>query len=505
MKPLARVLIANRGEIACRVIAACRELGLRSVAVYSDADAEALHVRLADEAVAIGPSEPARSYLAIDRLLGAAEKTGCDALHPGYGFRAESADLAAACAERGVVFVGPTAAAIRTMGDKRAARALAREAEVPVVPGYEGGIEGAGRAAAAIGWPVLVKAALGGGGKGMRRVDDAHGLDEALAAAARIARSSFGDASVYLERYLEDARHIEVQVLGDGRGGAVHVHERECSLQRRHQKVIEEAPAPALDPALRDRMCAAAARLAARVSYRSAGTCEFLLAPDRQFYFLEMNTRIQVEHPVTELTAGIDLVKAQFRIAAGEPLPAQESIAPRGHAIEARLTAEDPVRGFLPQAGPILRFDVPNLPGIRLDSGFARGDTVPADYDSLLAKVIAWGADRAEALGRLRIALDGTIVHGPGTNLELLRFLVRHPRVIAGELTTQLLEAELLPSFLARAAGPVPPVLLAAAAIAETLGGAGAAAAAEGATGGGSDADRVDPFHRLGRFRIGGA
>ncbi len=499
-----KVLVANRGEIAGRVIAACRELGLATVAVYSEADRDGPWVGLADEAVAIGPPEPAESYLDIERLLGAAEKTGADALHPGYGFRAESADLAIECAHRGVLFIGPSPEALRRLGDKRAARELARRAGVPVVPGFEGSPADAARAAREIGYPLLVKAALGGGGKGMRRVDTEAELAPALEAAARVAASAFGDDSVYVERYLDNVRHVEVQVLGDGRGGAIHLGERECSLQRRHQKVMEESPSPALDAATRDRLCQAACALARAAGYLSAGTCEFLLEDSGRFHFLEVNARIQVEHPVTEAVTGFDLVKAQLALAQGASLPAQEAIAFRGHAVEARLTAEDPEQGFLPQAGRLLRFDLPRQPFLRIDTGFAATGVVPSHYDSLLAKVIAWGRDREEAWTRLRGALDEVRVHGVRTNLGLLRFLARTPEVSQGRLSTALLERELLPRFLAASQGAVPPRMLAAAALAEIAGFEPAHAAAAPGAGNGGEGDRQDPFLALGRFRLGG-
>lgn len=502
-RPLRKVLVANRGEIACRVIAACRELGLHSVAVHSEADRDALHVRLADEAVAIGPAPPAESYLDIERLLGAARASGADALHPGYGFRSESPALAEACAEAGLVFIGPGAEAIRRMGDKRAARALAREAGVAVVPGFEGEPHEALAAAAGVGFPLLVKAAMGGGGKGMQRVDRGEDLGAALEAAARVAGSAFGDRSVYLERLLEGARHVEVQVLGDGRGNALHVYERECSLQRRHQKVIEESPAPGLTPELRAALGEAAVALARRAQYLSAGTCEFLLAPDGRFFFLEMNTRIQVEHPVTEMVTGVDLVKAQLAIAAGGALPDPATIQPRGHAVEARVTAEDPLDGFLPQAGRLLRFELRSAPFVRVDTGFEAGQTVPSDYDSLLAKVIAWGRDRDEAFDRLAAALDAAVIHGVRTNLPLLRHLVRHEAVRAGRLSTTLLETEILPPFLVQATAPAPSLALAAAALAEILLPAGSDAG--GAAAPGTTGAFADPFDRLGPLRLGGA
>jgi len=497
---LRKVLIANRGEIACRVIAACRQLGLLSVAVYSEADGAAPHTRLADQSVPIGPPEAASSYLDIERLIAAARSVDADAIHPGYGFRAESAELAEACRENGITFIGPAADSLRQMGDKRSARQLARDASVATVPGWEGEITDAAGAADKVGFPLLVKAALGGGGKGMQLVDGPDGLAEALESAARIARSAFGDAAVYLERYVATARHVEVQILGDGAGNAIHLFERECSLQRRHQKVIEEAPSPAVDDDLRREICGAAVRLAEQARYGSAGTVEFLLEPNGQYYFLEMNTRIQVEHPVTEMVTGHDLVQAQLRLAMGEPLPRQEEIALSGWSVEARLVAEDPTRGFLPQAGEVVRFELPRYPFVRIDSGYETGSTVSVHYDSLMAKIVAWGRDRAEAWTRLRMTLDGAVVHGVATNLPLLRFLVRDRAVLAGELSTTLLESELLPAFDEQSAAPLPPLVVAAAALYDTL--APPAARTESAASDDGDT-AANPFRHLGRFRIG--
>ena len=514
MPTISSVLIANRGEIACRIAAACRVAGLRSIAVYSDADRDALHVRRADVAVRIGPAAPTESYLNIEALIAAARSTGADALHPGYGFLAERAALAAACGASGIAFIGPRAESIRVMGDKRAARAVALAAGVPVVPGAElssaRGVALAAEAVAAaavIGYPVLVKAAMGGGGKGMRVVERPEDLAAALESAARVAASAFGDASVFLEKYMPVARHVEVQVLGDGEGGAIHLHERECSLQRRHQKLLEETPSIALDAASRDRITAAAVAFARTARYRSAGTCEFLLAPDGAFYFLEMNTRIQVEHPVTEMVSGVDLVAAQFAIARGDGLPlTQDAVAPRGHAVEVRLYAEDPSQGFLPQVGVLQHVSFPALPFTRVDAGVESGGEVTVHYDPLIAKLIAWGATRAEAYSRLAALLDGTVIQGVRTNLPLLRALVRDDDVRAGRVSTTVLETTLLPRLLPLLAvdAPVDPLLVAVAAVADLLipgAGAGVNAVDSAAARAG---DWTSPFARLARWRHAG-
>jgi 3-methylcrotonyl-CoA carboxylase alpha subunit len=426
------LLIANRGEIACRVIATARRLGIRTVAVYSDADAQARHVRLADVAVRLGPAPAAQSYLNMDALLDAARATGAQAVHPGYGFLAENAAFARRCAEVGLIFVGPPPEAIEAMGAKDAAKRLVVQADVPVVPGFDApGADDAQliAAAAKVGYPLLVKAAAGGGGRGMRRVDAADGLADAIAGARREALAAFGDDALLLERYVTAARHVEVQVFADAHGRAVHLFERDCSVQRRHQKVVEEAPAPNLPEATRAAMGAAAVRAAQAVGYRGAGTVEFLLAPDGAFYFLEMNTRLQVEHPVTEAITGLDLVEWQLRVAAGEPLPlAQADIPRRGHAIEVRLCAEDPARGFLPGVGRLGTFALP-APGAgrRVDTGFEPGDTVSPHYDSLLAKLIAYGDDREQARARLLAMLAETASVGVATNAALLE------RILAAE------------------------------------------------------------------------
>ncbi|MFD5240039.1 acetyl-CoA carboxylase biotin carboxylase subunit [Streptomyces tendae] len=442
------VLVANRGEIAVRVIRTLRAMGVRSVAVFSDADADARHVREADEAVRIGPAPATESYLSVERLLEAAARTGAQAVHPGYGFLAENAGFARACEEAGLVFVGPSADAIALMGDKIRAKETVRAAGVPVVPGSSGsGLtdEQLAEAAREIGTPVLLKPSAGGGGKGMRLVRDEAVLADEIAAARREARASFGDDTLLVERWIDRPRHIEIQVLADGHGNVVHLGERECSLQRRHQKVIEEAPSVLLDEATRAAMGEAAVQAARSCGYRGAGTVEFIVpgGDPSQYYFMEMNTRLQVEHPVTELVTGLDLVERQLRVAAGEPLGfAQEDVRLTGHAIEARLCAEDPARGFLPSGGTVLRLREPEGDGVRTDSGLSEGTEVGSLYDPMLSKVIAYGPDRATALRRLRAALAGTVTLGVQTNAGFLRRLLAHPAVVAGELDTGLVERE---------------------------------------------------------------
>jgi acetyl-CoA/propionyl-CoA carboxylase biotin carboxyl carrier protein len=438
------VLVANRGEIALRVLRTLRALGIGSVAVYSDADAGAPHVAAADVAVRLGPAPAARSYLSVPAVLAAARATGAQAVHPGYGFLSENAAFATACADAGLVFVGPPPSAIAAMGDKIRARRAAAAAGVPVLPGADGrGLsdDELARAAADVGYPVLLKPSAGGGGKGMRAVHGPAQLADALAAARREALGAFGDATLLVERLVAAPRHVEVQVLADARGAVLHLHERECSLQRRHQKVVEEAPSPLLTPAQRARMGSAAVALARAVGYTGVGTVEFIVGADRPdaFFFLEMNTRLQVEHPVTELVTGLDLVELQLRVAAGEPLAlSQDEVVLRGHAVEARVYAEDPAAGFLPTGGRVLALREPSGPGVRVDSGLAAGVLVGADYDPLLAKVIAHGADRAQALARLDAALAGTAVLGLGTNVAFLRALLADADVRAGRLDTGL-------------------------------------------------------------------
>nr|PZN79733.1 MAG: 3-methylcrotonyl-CoA carboxylase [Pseudomonadota bacterium] len=447
-----KLLIANRGEIACRIVRTARRLGVRTVAVYSDADAGALHTRVADEAVRIGPASARESYLNIEALLRAARESGAEAIHPGYGFLAQSAELAEACARAGIVFVGPPPAAIRAMGVKDRAKSLMQSAGVPVVPGYLGADQSLERLAAAakrIGFPLLVKAIAGGGGKGMRIVRTAEHLEESIAAARGEAERAFGDGRVMLERYVENARHVEVQVIADRHGNCMHLLERDCSLQRRYQKIIEEAPAPRLPDDLRARLHAAAVAAARAVDYENAGTVEFVVGGG-EFYFLEMNTRLQVEHPVTEMILGIDLVEWQLRVAAGEPLPLrQDQIRASGHAIEARIYAEDPRNGFLPSGGRIERLVWPApAPHLRIDAGVEEGDRVVVDYDALLAKLIVHAADRDTALARLRESLQGVRVEGVTTNLAALLALAGDPQVQSGDVSTRLIDergAALLP------------------------------------------------------------
>ena len=439
-RPLQKILIANRGEIAVRVIRTCRELGIATVAVYSDADADALHVRMADEAVRIGPASSSESYLVAEAVLDAARRTGADAVHPGYGFLSENAAFAEACAAAGVTFIGPPPDAIRLMGDKTAARALMRQADVPMAPGTPDAIDDPAEAEAianGIGYPVLVKAAAGGGGKGMRVVERAQDFQASFERARSEAQSAFGDGRVYIEKYLVGPRHIEVQVLADAHGNVVHLFERECSIQRRHQKVIEEAPSSVLTPALRAEMGEAAVQAARACDYAGAGTVEFLLDGDRNFYFLEMNTRLQVEHPVTEWVTGIDLVAEQIRIAAGEPLGyTQDELAISGHAIECRVYAEDVAAGFLPAPGPLLRHRPPSGFGVRVDAGVEEGDTVPVHYDPMVSKLTAWGRTRDEAIDRMHRALTEYDVAGIPTTIPFGRFVMRHPAFRSGDFDT---------------------------------------------------------------------
>ncbi|MBW8703241.1 Acetyl-/propionyl-coenzyme A carboxylase alpha chain [Streptomyces sp. MBT84] len=442
------VLVANRGEIAVRVIRTLRSLGVRSVAVFSDADTDARHVREADTAVRIGPAPAAESYLSVERLLEAAARSGAQAVHPGYGFLAENAAFARACTDAGLVFIGPPAQAISLMGDKIRAKETVRAAGVPVVPGSSGsGLTDAELHAAAreIGMPVLLKPSAGGGGKGMRLVREPELLAEEIAAARREARASFGDDTLLVERWIDRPRHIEIQVLADGHGNVVHLGERECSLQRRHQKIIEEAPSVLLDETTRAAMGEAAVQAARSCGYEGAGTVEFIVpgSDPSSYYFMEMNTRLQVEHPVTELVTGLDLVEWQVRVAAGEPLSfGQRDVSLTGHAIEARVCAEDPARGFLPSGGTVLSLHEPQGDGVRTDSGLTEGTEVGSLYDPMLSKVIAYGPDRATALRRLRAALARTVTLGVQTNAGFLRRLLAHPAVVAGELDTGLVERE---------------------------------------------------------------
>ena len=451
-----KILIANRGEIAVRILRACREMNIVSVAVFSAADRTALHVRLADEGHAIGPSPSRESYLRIDKLMEVALHSGCDALHPGYGFLAENPDLARTCAANQIAFIGPSPEAMERLGSKTAARELAVRAGVPAVPGVQDAIEtlqDAERIARELGYPVLLKAVAGGGGKGMRLVTAPAEMAAAWRDASSEALNAFGDACVYLERYLERPRHIEIQIIGDMQGHIVYLGERECSVQRRHQKVIEECPSPVVTPELRRAMGEAAVRLAREAKYAGAGTVEFLVDAAHNFYFLEVNTRLQVEHPVTEMVTGLDVVKLQIRIAAGEELPfTQNDVTLSGHAVECRLYAEDPENNFFPSPGKILSRQIPAGPGIRLDDGVYDGFTVPIEYDPLLGKLIAWGSDRAEAVARLKRALAEYSVTGIKTNVSLLRNILYEPEFMSGEIFTRWLD-ERLPELLAPRSG----------------------------------------------------
>ena len=442
--PFGKVLIANRGEIAVRVIRACRELSIKTVAVFSEADRESLHVLLADEAVPIGPPPAAESYLVIDKLIAAARATGAEAVHPGYGFLAENAKFARACLDAGLTFIGPPPAAIRAMGDKMAARRVAIKMGVPVVPGTEQPVADdaeAARVAERVGYPVMVKAAMGGGGKGMRLVRAPGDLAGALRAARSEAGAAFGDAAVYIERYVEEPRHIEIQVLADAHGGVVYLGERECSIQRRHQKLVEESPSSFVTPEMRRRMGEAACRVAAAVGYVNAGTVEFLVDRERTFYFLEMNTRLQVEHPVTELVTGRDLVKDQLRIAAGEKLGfGQDDVALHGWAIECRINAEDPFASFIPSPGTVVGLRAPGGPWVRDDTGVYAGCTIPRFYDTLMAKLIVWGPDREAAIARMTRALGEYKVAGVQTTIPILERIIRHPDFVAGLLSTGFME-----------------------------------------------------------------
>jgi acetyl-CoA carboxylase biotin carboxylase subunit len=441
-----KVLIANRGEIALRVIRACRELGLQTVAVYSEADRESLHVRFADDDVCIGPAPGRLSYLRIPSIIAAAEITGADAIHPGYGFLAENAEFADTCRASNITFIGPTGEQIRQMGDKATARRLAQEAGVPTVPGSPGTIEDPDEALAfaeSLGFPVIIKATAGGGGKGMRIALDAEQFVQSFGLAQNEALAAFGDGSVYVEKYLQQPRHVEIQVMGDCFSRVVHLGERDCSVQRRHQKLIEESPSPALDGDLRERMGEAAVALSSNIGYIGAGTLEFLLDTDGSFYFMEMNTRIQVEHPVTEMVTSFDLVKEQIRVAGGERISFQgDGRRLRGHAIECRINAEDPYRGFQPSPGQITAYHPPGGPGVRVDTHVYAGYTVPPYYDSLLAKVIVHGNDREEALTRMGQALDSFILEGITTTIPFLARVIRHPDFVAGKVDTRFLERE---------------------------------------------------------------
>ena len=479
-----KILIANRGEIACRVIAAARAMGIRTVAVYSDADRDARHVALADEARRIGPPEARASYLNMEAILAAARATGAEAIHPGYGFLSENEDFAAACAKAGIVFIGPSPEAIAAMGDKSAAKRLMEKAGVPLVPGYHGENQDPAflrKEADKIGYPVLIKASAGGGGKGMRIVVGAEGFAAALESAKREAKSAFGDERVLVEKYLDRPRHIEVQVFGDAQGNVVYLFERDCSVQRRHQKVLEEAPAPGMSAARRKQMGEAAVAAAKSIKYTGAGTVEFIAGQDGTFFFMEMNTRLQVEHPVTEMITGLDLVQWQLLVAAGAPLPLKQAeLAMHGHAIEARLYAENPGKGFLPSTGTLRHLRLPIEP-VRVDSGVRQGDTITPHYDPMIAKVIVWGESREVALGRMRTALAGCEIIGVSTNVEFLARTVASKAFSSADLDTGLIErskAELFPADAGASDED-----LAAAALAELLAEQAQAAAAARASG----------------------
>ena len=497
-----KILIANRGEIACRVIRTCRRLGIRTVAVYSEADADAQHVRQADEACLIGGPRPADSYLRGDAIIAAAKKTGAQAIHPGYGFLSENADFADAVAAAGMVFIGPSGASMRKMGSKAGAKELMAAAGVPVVPGYTGEDQSPNtlsREAARIGFPLMIKAAHGGGGKGMRVVHRLEDFIAQLESCQREAANAFGRDRVLLERYVQSPRHIEIQVFADTHGHTLHLNERECSAQRRYQKVLEESPSPFLTPALRTAMGDAAVKAAQAIDYANAGTVEFIVDPDGQFYFMEINTRLQVEHPVTEMVTGLDLVEWQLRVAAGEPLPlAQEAIVQRGHAIEVRLYAEDPEAGFLPGSGRLESLVLPAPSAhVRLDGGVVEGDLVTIFYDPMIAKLIVWGEDRPTALARLRDALADCDIVGPKSNIGFLERLARHPAVVEGRIDTGYLDRhldELMP------APALTPDLQVAAAVAVLLEQEASARSAAGASG-----DPGSPWAIADGWRLGHA
>jgi len=436
-----RVLIANRGEIAVRVIRACRDLGIETVAVYSEADREAMHVELADKAVCIGPPPGRRSYLDMSSVVAAALGTGADSIHPGYGFLAENADFAALCASQGVTFIGPSPDAIRAVGDKIIARETVAQAGVPVVGGTKDAISDPAEAvdiARSIGMPVLLKARGGGGGRGMRVVEAGGDVAAAFLDASREAEAAFGDGGMYMERYLDAVKHVEIQILADKHGTCVALGERDCSTQRRHQKLIEEAPSPGLDPAIRERMCEAAVNAARSVAYVGAGTVEFLYSPqEREFFFIEMNARIQVEHPVTEMVTGVDIVKEQLRVAAGEKLSISGHVPLSGHAIECRVNAEDPAKNFLPSPGVVTRYVPPSGPGVRVDSHCYEGYRFPPNYDSLLAKLIVHGKDREESRRRMQRALGDYVIEGIKTTIPFHLAMLEHPEFRAGNVTTQ--------------------------------------------------------------------
>jgi len=499
-----KVLVANRGEIAVRVIRACREMGIASVAVFSEADAAALHVRLADEAVPLGPPPAVESYLHMDKIVAAARATGAEAVHPGYGFLAENSAFARRCEKEGLVFIGPNSAALELVGDKVRARQTMEKAGVPTVPGMKScsaSAEEFRAAARALGYPVMVKASAGGGGKGMRIVTDDGGLAPALEAGRREAKSAFGDDSVYLEKYIEEPRHVEFQVLADNHGRTVHLFERECSIQRRHQKILEESPSPALDAKLRREMGETAVRAMRAAGYNNAGTVEFLLDKDGHFYFLEVNARLQVEHPVTELVTGVDLVRQQILIASGADLPfRQEDLAQRGHAIECRIYAEDPGANFLPSAGRIVLLREPTGPGVRFDSGVFEGFEVPVFYDPILAKLIVWAEDREAARRRMAAALQDCVILGIHTTAGFLGDVVGHPEFRAGRATTSFIGKHFASWGTGEGEDERKRLALAAAAFEALSPGAAPGGAAEP----GRKKDTATPWTTLGHWRAGG-
>ena len=503
-----KILIANRGEIALRIIATCREMGVQTVAVYSDADRHARHVQEAGEAYHIGPAPATESYLRIDSIIDVARLSEAQAIHPGYGFLSENVAFVEACEQAGIVFIGPPAGAMRLMGSKIAAKQLAQTVDVPTVPGYNGESQEDAvllREAERTGFPLLIKASAGGGGKGMREVHSIDDFPEQLAGARREAQAAFGDPTVFLERLIQEPRHVEIQVLGDTSGHVVHLGERECSIQRRHQKIVEESPSVALTPALRAEMGAAAVRLARAAGYVNAGTIEFMLDAAGRFYFLEMNTRLQVEHPVTELVTGLDLVRHQLLIAAGQPLDlAQEQIHPRGHAIEMRLYAEDPARNFLPSTGTVTRFIPPAGPGIRVDSGIRSGDEITQFYDPMLAKLIVYGEDRPAAIARMRSALEQTAVFGVKTNAPLLHAIAAHPAFQQGHTHTGfLVEHSLVGEDENRYGPPLPDAALVAAALYDIMHDA-APGLPSNHHSSQATAAIVNPWHTIGPWRMVG-
>ncbi len=441
-----KILIANRGEIAVRIIRACHELGIEAVAIYSDVDRDALHVRYADEAYACGPPPAAESYLKAERVIEIAKKSGAEAIHPGYGFLSERGFFPDLCRDAGIVFIGPTGDVMRTMGDKVTARQTMERAGVPIVPGVTERMtdEAAERWIRDVGPPVMIKASAGGGGKGMRLVRDVSEIRQSLQRARSEARASFGDDGLYIEKFIEEPRHVEIQILADGHGNVIHLFERECSVQRRHQKVIEEAPANRMTPELREKMGEAAVAAAKAVGYQGAGTCEFLVNPQGHFYFLEMNTRVQVEHAITEAITGVDIVKAMIRVAAGEPLGIrQDEVSINGHAIEARIYAEDPDANFAPSPGEILVYRVPGGPGIRVDSGVYQGARVTVHYDPMVAKLVTWGHDRSEAIDRMKRALSEFVVKGIKTSIPFHQRVMRHPKFLDGHYDTGFIDTHL--------------------------------------------------------------